>query len=403
MSVDATVEGGGDASDPRLRFVYAPELAAFELAPSHPFVPLRLELVRTLLEDAGMLLEEERLAPTPLPEKALLDVHGAAYVRAVKAASTGEEADDLYVYGLGTGDNPVFAGMHEIMLGICAATVTAVEAVCSGEALRAANFSGGLHHAMRDKASGFCVYNDLALGIRHATTQHGKRVAYIDVDAHHGDGVQASFYEDPMVMTISLHESGRYLFPGTGHTYETGRDAGRGTAVNVPLEPFTEDASFLSAFDRVVPRALEVFAPDLIVLQAGADMHHRDPLADLCLGLDGMAATYRRVVALADRFTHGRLVVTGGGGYDPYSTVPRAWARAWEALSGRPMPETLPQRWHDRWRALAPTALPTTASEDAQPAVPATRRSLVSSHNEAVVTRLMGNLEDIWGDVLARS
>lgn len=247
-------------SDTSVRFVYAADLAAFELGPSHPFKPVRLELTRSLLADAGLLHPDEVVAPAPLSEKALLSVHSATYVAAVKAASSTKDVDDLYAFGLGTGDNPVFEGMHEAVLGICAATMTAFELVCSGEATRAVNFAGGLHHALHAKASGFCVYNDIAIGIHRAVDDHGMRVAYVDLDAHHGDGVQEAFYDTPEVMTISLHESGRYLFPGTGHTYETGRGAGRGLAVNMPLEPFTEDESFLEAFERVVPRAIEVFA-----------------------------------------------------------------------------------------------------------------------------------------------
>ncbi|NLG09749.1 MAG: acetoin utilization protein AcuC [Deinococcales bacterium] len=381
------------------RFVYAPALAGFELAREHPFKPLRLELTRSLLEATGLLAADEVVAPEPLPPAALLAVHERRYVAAVEAASRGERPSDLLLYGLGTGDNPVFAGMHEVVLGVCAATVTAVDLVASGRARRAASFAGGLHHAQAAKASGFCLYNDLALGIRHAQQAYGLRVAYLDVDAHHGDGVQWLFYEDPTVLTVSLHESGRYLFPGTGHVYETGRGAGRGTAVNVPLEPYTEDASFLEAFDTVVGPALRAFAPDLIVLQAGADMHRFDPLADLNLTLAGMAACYERVVALADELTGGRLVVTGGGGYDPYRTVPRAWAHAWAALTGRQLPATLPERWRAVWHArLGPeaAALPRTASEDPDDFPPAPHRDAITRRNRHVAQRALATLQELW-------
>ena len=385
-------------SDSSVRFVYAPELADFELGPSHPFKPVRLELTRSLLADAGILRPDEVVAPTPLSEKALFSVHSAAYVAAVKDASSGKAVDDLYSFGLGTGDNPVFEGMHEVVLEICAATMTAFELVCSGEASKAVNLAGGLHHALRAKASGFCVYNDIAVGIHRAVDDHNMRVVYVDLDAHHGDGVQEAFYDTPDVMTISLHESGRYLFPGTGHTYETGRGAGRGLSVNMPLEPFTEDESFLEAFERVVPRAIEAFEPDLIVLQAGADMHRLDPLADLALSLEGMATAYERMVALAEEYTGGKMVVTGGGGYDPYRTVPRAWARLWAAVSGRPMPLVLPASWRERWQPLSPVELPERSTDAPDSTVPATRRALVSSHNSVVGQRLMATLEEIWDD-----
>src|SRR5690606_5916896 len=199
-----------------------------------------------------------------------------------------------------------------------AATVTAVDLVATGRALRAASLAGGLHHALRDRASGFCVYNDLAVAIRRAVDRHGLRVAYVDVDAHHGDGVQWLFYDEPRVLTVSVHESGHYPFTGTGFTYATGNGAGRGNAVHGALEPLSDGDSFLECVDAVVPRALRRFAPDLIVVQAGADMHHRDPLADLALTLHGMRGAYERLVSLAEELTGGRMVLTGGGGYDAY-------------------------------------------------------------------------------------
>lgn len=383
------------AAEPPVRFVYDRALASYQLSADHPFKPLRLELTRTLLEASGLLRPEHLAAPQPLSEKALLRVHDPRYVEAVKRASRADAADDAFVFGLGTGDNPVFRGMHEAVLAVCGATVTAVELVASGRARRAASFAGGLHHALRAKASGFCVYNDLALGIRHAVDAHGLRVAYVDLDAHHGDGVQWLFYDTPDVMTISLHESGRYLFPGTGNTFETGRGPGRGTAVNLPLEPFTEDASFLEAFDAVVPAALRAFAPDLLVFQGGADMHRRDPLADLSLSLRGMEAAYRRVVALADELCDGRLVATGGGGYDPYRTVPRAWGHLWAAMTGAQLPDPLPRAWHEAWRGRVSEALPDTAfDEEAPPAVP--RRDAIASHNRAMAARLNDTLATIW-------
>lgn len=400
------------------RFVYEPTLADFELAGDHPFKPLRYRLTHDLLRDSGLLGADEVVRPAPLDESALLAVHDRRYVEAVKSASlcapppsttpvsssapsasppsSSPRSASLASYGLGTSDNPVFEGMHEMILGVCAATTTAVELVASGAALRAANFAGGLHHAGHAHASGFCVYNDLAVGIRRALDEHDLRVAYIDLDAHHGDGVQWLFYDDPRVLTISLHESGRYLFPGTGHTYETGRDAGRGAAVNLPLEPFTEDDSYLECFEAVVPRALAHFRPDLIVLQAGADAHRHDPLADLALTLVGMSASYRRVVQLADEHCGGRLVVTGGGGYDPYRTVPRAWAHAWSALSGRALPTEIPGGWREKWSARLGQELPDSFNEDPSEFAPVPRRDAIARRNESVAQRLMGSLEPLW-------
>jgi acetoin utilization protein AcuC len=384
------------------RFVFDPELAGFELSPSHPFKPVRYDMARTLLLAAGALDESEVVSPRHVSDDDLLTVHDPRYVEAVKAASaTASRPPDaqLQRYGLATADNPVFDRMHGLVKGVVAATVTALDLVAKGEALRAANLSGGLHHAMRDRASGFCVYNDLAVAIRRAVDKHGLRVAYVDVDAHHGDGVQWLFYDEPRVLTVSLHESGRYLFPGTGFTYETGNGRGRGAAVNLPLEPFTGDDSFLECFDAVVPRALRRFAPDVIVVQAGADMHHRDPLADLSLTLRGMSGAYERLVALADELTGGRLVLTGGGGYDAYRTVPRAWALAWAALTGRELPGELPAPWREEWEARLGMSLPRTLEDDEPEPTP--RAEAIASRNRSVAERLMQQLEEIWTEASA--
>ena len=375
-------------------FVYDSELSAYQLSESHPFKPVRLELSRSLLQLCGLLTAEHEVPPEAIGEVDLLSVHDRAYVAAVKAVSRGRHLREAYGYGLGTGDNPIFPGMHEAVLRVCSATATAVDWVASGRARRAVNLGGGLHHAHRDKASGFCLYNDLAVGLERAVTRYGLRVAYVDLDAHHGDGVQWLFYDRAEVMTISLHESGRYLFPGTGHTFETGREAGRGLSVNAPLEPFTEDESFLEVFEAVVPPALRAFGPDLILLQAGADMHAYDPLADLKLSLRGMAASYRRMSELADELCGGRLVATGGGGYDPFRTVPRAWALLWAALSRQDCPAGIPRAWQERWQGQSPVALP--ASFEDEPWPPTPRRDDIASHNRATAARLLANLEPIW-------
>ena len=377
-------------------FVYSPHLSDYQLSESHPFKPIRLELTRSLLHHAGLLDESQEVTPEPFSESQLCTLHDPHYVEVVKAVSRGERADDAYSHGLGTSDNPIFPGMHDAILGICAATATAVDLVASGKVQRAANISGGLHHAMRDKMSGFCTYNDLALGIQQAVNKYGVRVAYLDLDAHHGDGVQWLFYERAEVMTLSMHESGRYLFPGTGHTYEVGKEAGRGLSLNMPLEPFTEDDSYMECFETTVPRALEVFRPDLIVLQAGADMHYNDPLADLALSTKGISESYRRVSELADEFCEGRLVATGGGGYDPYRTVPRVWSLLWGAVSRQEVPEEVPQAWLEQWRPQSKEPLAKTFHDDMQAWEAMPRREQITSHNQAVAKRLLNTVEPIW-------
>lgn len=379
-------------------FIYNPWLSQYQLSAQHPFRPERLELTRSLLFDTGLLSAEQEAGFRGIRETQLLSLHDAGYIEIVKAASRGERLDEAYHYGLGTADNPVFAGMHDAIMRVCAATVSAVELVASGQTNRAVNLSGGLHHALKDKTSGFCVYNDLALAIEGAVRRYGLRVAYVDLDAHHGDGVQWLFYDRAEVMTISLHESGRYLFPGTGHTYEVGKDAGRGLSVNMPLEPFTEDDSFLECFEAVVPVALRRFKPDLIVLQAGADMHRYDPLADLALSTKAMAQSYGRMSDLADELCEGRLVATGGGGYDAWRTVPRAWALLWAALSHQTMPDKLPESWHQRWQEKSPVTLPKTTFDETMTWQAIPRRADIESHNRSVAQRLLHTLEPIWNE-----
>jgi acetoin utilization protein AcuC len=236
------------------------------------------------------------------------------------------------------------------------ATAEAFRQVWSGESLHSANITGGLHHAMPDRASGFCIYNDLAVGIRWLLDQGATRVAYVDVDVHHGDGVQAAFYDDPRVLTVSLHESPLSLFPGTGWPAELGRGAAQGTAVNVALPPGTSDAGWLRAFHAVVPGVVGAFRPEVLVTQHGADTHREDPLADLVLTIDGQRTTYQALRALAESTTGGRWLALGGGGYATVRVVPRSWTNLLAIVAGRDIDPSTPLPAD--WIALAARARP---------------------------------------------
>jgi acetoin utilization protein AcuC len=262
-------------------------------------------------------------------------------------------------YGLGTSDNPVFPGMHEIAARVAMASAEAARRVWTGDALRACNISGGLHHAMPSMTSGFCVYNDVAIAIRWLLDNGCERVGYVDVDVHHGDGVQAIFYDDPRVMTISLHETPAYLFPGTGFPNEVGGPGAEGTAVNIALPPGSTDADWLRAFHAVVPQVLQVHKPTVLVTQHGCDSHRQDPLADLNLSLDGQRASYLALASLADELCAGRWVSTGGGGYSLLNVVPRAWTHLLGIVSGQPIePDTpVPESWRAEVGELAPLTM----------------------------------------------
>jgi acetoin utilization protein AcuC len=270
-------------------------------------------------------------------------VHTADYIDAVRCGEPNA------AYGLGTSDNPAFPGMHEIAGRVAMATLEAARGVWSGEVERACNISGGLHHAMPDHASGFCIYNDLAIAIRWLLDAGCERIAYVDVDVHHGDGVQAIFYDDPRVLTVSLHETPTRLFPGTGFAYESGGPHARGTAVNVALPSGTTDEGWLRAFHAIVPKVVAEHEPNILVTQHGCDSHRRDPLADLNLSLDGQRASYLAVAELADQFCQGRWVSTGGGGYAVLNVVPRAWTHLLAVVSGQPIqPDTeVPLAWRE--------------------------------------------------------
>ncbi|NHC14874.1 acetoin utilization protein AcuC [Motilibacter deserti] len=321
---------------------------SYDFGPCHPMTPLRLDLTMRLADELG-LLAGVKVTDAPLADERLLElVHDAGYVDAVKAAGAAPEDADL-AHGLGTDDTPAFRGMHEASAHYVGATVQAAEHVWSGEASHAVNISGGLHHALRGAAAGFCVYNDCGVAIARLLELGAERVAYVDVDVHHGDGVEEAFYTDPRVLTISLHETGLALFPGTGWPGSSGAAGAEGTAVNVALPPGTGDAGWLRAFDAVVPPLLAEFRPQVLVSQHGADSHAADPLAHLALSVDAQQASYAALHRLAHDHCEGRWVATGGGGYEAVEVVPRAWAHLIAIAAHRPLDPATP--CPEAWRA----------------------------------------------------
>jgi acetoin utilization protein AcuC len=330
----------------------------YDFGPSHPLRPLRLELTMSLARQLGVLDDVDVRAPVAASDDTLELVHDPLYVASVRRAP-----DDLLGrlslrWGLGTGDNPVFPRMHEVSSLVTGASVDAARAVWEGTHEHAVNISGGLHHAMKDRASGFCVYDDPAVAIAWLLAAGATRVAYVDVDVHHGDGVQAAFYDDPRVLTISLHETGRTLFPGTGFPDEVGPAS---TSINVALPPGTGDALWLRAFHAVVPPAVRAFQPQLLVTQHGCDTHALDPLAHLMMSIDGQRAAYQALHRLAHEVCGGKWVALGGGGYEPVQVVPRAWTHLLAEAAGTTVDGATPNDWRaeagERGGELAPTSL----------------------------------------------
>lgn len=333
---------------PGMLLVYGEGSATYDFGPAHPLTPRRFGPGLDLLRAVGAV---PGLAPEPAPDAELAWCHDARYLETVRAF--GRDPFGPPAAGIGEGgDVPPFRGMHDAGAMVAGGTLRAVEAVLRGEVEHAFHPGGGLHHAMRDRASGFCIYNDPALAIARARRE-GLRVLYVDLDVHHGDGVQVLHADDAGVVTISFHETGRYLFPGTGFADEIGEGSAAGTVVNVPLEPGTGEGPWLESVRRLVPALAAAFGPDLVVSQHGADSHAWDPLAHLRVTTTAMGEAARIVDGVAHRFAAGRWLATGGGGYDAYRVVPRAWSLTWLAGAHRDVPSATPGAWRDRWTAEA--------------------------------------------------
>ncbi|KDA43640.1 acetoin utilization protein AcuC [Frankia sp. B2] len=331
-----------------------PVMAGYDFGPTHPLHPVRLELTMDLAMSLGVLdAPGIRISRPTLASDDLIGlIHDPVYLSAVRAAPDPAQARFAALFGLGTADNPIFERMHEAAALITGGTIEAARAVWSGPPRHAVSIAGGLHHAMPGMASGFCIYNDPAIAIAWLLSAGATRVAYVDVDVHHGDGVQTAFYDDPRVLTISLHQTGSTLFPGTGFPTEVGAPAAEGTAVNVALPPATGDAGWLRAFSGVVPVLLRSFRPQVLVTQHGCDTHAFDPLADLALSVDGQRASYDLLHALAHEVCDGRWLACGGGGYALDTVVPRAWTQLL-AIAGH-VPLDAGRALPEDWRSAAP-------------------------------------------------
>ncbi len=352
----------------RSAFVYSDVLSRHVLRPDHPLKAVRLRYTYELLEAYGAFEVEGSLLvePRPADDDEIRTIHDPQYVEAVKSFSRGERTYDPSRYSLSAvGDNPMYEGMYDAAALSTGASVVAAELVDAGRAEVAFNISGGLHHAAPGNASGFCVFNDPAIAIDYFLKK-GLRVAYVDIDAHHGDGVQNAFYDTERVLTISLHESGKFLFPGTGSVDEMGTGAGRGFSVNLPLFPYTEDDTYLWAFGEVVPPLVEAFRPDVLVTQLGIDSYHSDPLTHLMLSSLGFGEAVKAFGKMGLPW-----LALGGGGYD-LGAVARCWTLAYGVMLGLDWPDEIPPGYRQqcglsRLRdSQIPVAVPDNARQQAR-------------------------------------
>ncbi|PSR20948.1 MAG: acetoin utilization protein AcuC [Sulfobacillus acidophilus] len=372
-------------------FIYDEDFAQYRFNADHPFNPRRLLATRDLAQSLDWLSPELLVRPTRPPSKLLELAHSPHYIDLVQRVSeTGRKTYGIERLGLGTDDNPVFVGMHEAASLAVGGTLKAAELVVNGQTRRAINLAGGLHHAGQGHASGFCIYNDIVVAIRWIRQQTGWRVLYVETDAHHGDGVQDAFYDDPNVFFLSLHESGQYLFPGTGQVDQIGVGSGRGTTLNVPLAPATDDASWIQAFRYTVLPVIQGFSPDIVVSQHGCDGHYWDPLADLCATTRFYDATSRLLAQWINQYTAGRWIATGGGGYQTLSVVPRVWSIVWAVMSEQSMSQDLaiPNDWLTRWQPESPSKLPTKLFDDGDQFHPIRDRHRMIAANQETLRRL---------------
>lgn len=342
-------------------FVYSDELLNYKFRDDHPFNQKRLVLTLDLLKRHGAISEDDIIPPRMATEKELELLHDPQYIQAVKQAGHGLLPLERAIhYGLGSEDTPIFENMHEASSILVGATLTAIDTVMSGQSIHAFSPGGGLHHGFRGKAAGFCIYNDSAVAIKYLQQKYRARVLYVDTDAHHGDGVQWAFYDDPSVCTFSIHETGRYLFPGTGNYTERGQGKGYGYSFNIPLDAFTEDDSWLHCYETALREITDYFKPDVILTQNGADSHYYDPLTHLSATMKIYKQIPKLAHELAHQYCNGRWIAVGGGGYDIWRVVPRAWSLIWlEMTNNENNGGALPKEWIECWQSESPVTLPT--------------------------------------------
>ena len=315
-------------------------LRRFDFGPHHPFKVHRLGLTMDLMAAYGLIdrADVSLLSPRLAHEREALGFHSQGYLETLRLASSGMWVPNLFSHNLGTGDNPVFTDVYDWAMTVAGASIQCAEEILEGRSERALNISGGLHHAMPSKASGFCHINDAVLAIQTLRSA-GMRVAYVDIDAHHGDGVQEAFYRTREVLTLSIHQTGYTIFPGTGFVEETGAEEATGRAINIPLQPGAGDEAYQRAFEAVVIPFLQAFHPDVLVTQLGADALLGDVVANLRMSL---AQFERCVVAFRDLGVP--WLALGGGGYDVGNVV-RAWTLAWGVMLDTELPDDIPSEW----------------------------------------------------------
>ena len=374
------------------KIIYHPKYSLYNLGSEHPFSPQRAQMLIELLQEWNIY--KEPLLPNPVSPEALLNIHDKEYIDAVEKTSEGIKVNNIEKYNLGTADNPIVKEMAEGARYQVGGTVLGAQLLLENKAKKVITLGGGFHHAHYNSAAGFCIYNDLSAAIKEMTNQ-GKHVAYLDIDVHHGDGVQEMFYSDENVMTISIHESGEFLFPGSGWVHELGKGGGRSLKLNVPLEPFSEGDSYLMTLEKVVKPALSFFRPYALIVQAGADAHFSDPLADNLLTTYDYQKIFNEIINFTDTFCNGNVLFTFGGGYSPTAT-PRVWALLYLIVNKMEIPEFLPEDWRNKWEKILNQSIPKTLHDNLPAFEKIHRKEEILNINKDTITRLMDSVALNW-------
>jgi acetoin utilization protein AcuC len=373
-------------------FVYSEDYMKYDFGPTHPLRPIRLKLTYDLLRETKVLSDPsiETYLPRQATENELLMVHTKEYIDEVKSFSkTG-------VGYLDSGDTPAFKGIHEATSLAVGGSIVAADLVIKGKVLHVFNPAGGLHHAGVSHAAGFCVYNDIGVAVRHLQREYGvKKIAIVDLDVHHGDGTQEIFNKERNVLTIDIHETGRFLYPGGGFPSESGEGEAKGSKVNVPLPPLTGNDCYLRAFDELVPPLLRAFRPEVIVNQFGVDTHFDDPLAHLRLTIEAYSTLASRLHSLAHELCGGKLIVLGGGGYKP-ENVARAWTVMVSTLNDINLSNEIPKEWIEFCRQNLKTEPPKTFSDEHENFINKIEREHITNELDEVIREIKNRIFPIY-------
>ncbi|WP_238100976.1 acetoin utilization protein AcuC [Staphylococcus massiliensis] len=371
-------------------YVYATSLLQYRFHDKHPFNQMRLKLTTELLLETGHLNTSHIITPRIATDDELALIHKYDYIEAIKRGSRGILAfDEAEKYGLGSDDTSQFKDMHEHSARIVGGALSLVDAIMNGEIKNGCHLGGGLHHSLPGRANGFCIYNDIAVAAKYLETKFSQRVLVIDTDAHHGDGTQWSFYTDEKVLNYSIHETGKFLFPGSGHYTERGKDKGFGYSINLPLEPYTEDESFMEVFKSTLHNVAASFKPDIILSVHGSDIHYSDPLTHLHCTLDTLYHIPYVIKELADTYTDGKVIMFGGGGYNIWRVVPRTWSHVFLSLIDEPIQHgLLPPRWVHKWHHYCKTDMPTVWEDERLDYHEIPRKHIISEKNRKTASTI---------------